>query len=95
MARKYKEIAEFLEGVRFRYRMVGGVDEEDVWKVFQQLHGEYDELLAMQHQYTIGAIVEWRNYALLLQKLLLENHENIKLLAVEWNQIAPALMEHL
>jgi hypothetical protein len=93
MAKNYKEIAEFLEAVRFRYKLVGGVDEEDVWRVFEQLHGEYDELLDVQHQYSLGAVGEWRSYALQLQELMRENDEEVKQLRDEWNQLKQVMQK--
>lgn len=87
MAKNYKEIAAFLEAVRFRYKLIGGVNEEDVWRVFEQLHGEYDELLDVQHQYSLGAVGEWRNYALQLQEMIRNNDEEVKQLRDEWNQL--------
>ena len=93
MAKNYKEIAEFLEAVRFRYKLIGGVDEEDVWRVFEQLHGEYDKLLDVQHQYSLGAVGEWREYALQLQELMRENDEEVKQLRDEWNQLKQVMQK--
>lgn len=93
MAKNYKEIAEFLESVRFHYKFIGGVDEEDVWRVFEQLHGEYDELLDVQYQYSLGAVGEWREYALKLQELMRENDEEVKQLRDEWNQLKQVMQK--
>jgi len=87
MAKSYKEIEKFLRSVKFRYRLLGGVDEEDVWRVFEQMHGQYDELLEVQHQYSLGAVGEWRNYALQLQEMIHNNDEEVKKLRNEWNQL--------
>lgn len=87
MAKSYKELERYLNSVRFRLRFIGGVDEEDVWRVFKQLHGEYDELLDVQHQYSLGAVGEWRNYALQLQDMIRENDEEVKRMREEWNQL--------
>jgi len=87
MAKSYKDIEKFLKSVKFRYRLLGGVDEEDVWRVFEQMYGQYDELLDVQHQYSLGAVGEWRNYALHLQDMIRENDEEVRKLRNEWNQL--------
>jgi hypothetical protein len=87
MAKNYKDIAKFLENVRFRYKFIGGVDEEDVWRVFEQMHNEYDELLEVEHQSSLGAVGEWRDYALQLQEMMRVNDEEVKRLRAEWNQL--------
>ena len=93
MAKSYKQLERYLNSVKFRNRLIGGVDEEDVWRVFEQLHGEYDELLDVQHQYSLGAVGEWRSYALQLQELMRENDEEVKQLRDEWNQLKQVMQK--
>ncbi|MEA4938736.1 MAG: hypothetical protein VB091_04020 [Christensenella sp.] len=93
MAKSYKELEKYLNSVKFRLCFVGGVDEEDVWRVFEQLHGEYDELLDVQHQYSLGAVGEWRNYALQLQDMIRENDEEVRRLRDEWNQLKQTMQK--
>lgn len=93
MAKSYKQLERYLNSVKFRNRIIGGVDEEDVWRVFEQLHGEYDELLDVQHQYSLGAVGEWRNYALQLQDMIRENDEEVKRMRDEWNQLKQVMQK--
>ncbi len=93
MAKSYKQLERYLNSVKFRNRIIGGVDEEDVWRVFEKLHGEYDELLDVQHQNSQGAVGEWRNYALQLQDMIRENDEEVKRMRDEWNQLKEAMQK--
>jgi len=93
MASTYEEIEAFLKAVRFRYKFLGGVDEEDVWRVFEQLHEEYVELLKAQHQYHVGAVEEWRNYAVQLQERIRENDAEVKRLRKQWNQLKQVMQK--
>jgi hypothetical protein len=93
MAKKYQELERFLNSVRFRKQILGGVNEEDVWHVFERLHNEYDELMEVQHQHTAGAVSEWKNYALQLQDMIRENDEEVKRLRSEWNQLKSVMLQ--
>lgn len=42
---KIKEIAEWLDKVRFRKKFFGGLDEEDVWKKIDELNSMYEIML--------------------------------------------------
>lgn len=47
-------IAEWLEKVRFRKRLLGGVDEADVWKKLEELTGLYrDAIKAERTRYCV------------------------------------------
>lgn len=39
------EIAKWLEHVRFRRKLLGGVNEADVWKKIREMNQKYEELL--------------------------------------------------
>ena len=93
MAKRYKELEKYLSSVKFRKQMLGGVDEEDVWRVFERLHNEYDELMDVQHQHSAGAVSEWKNYALQLQDMIRENDEEVKRLRSEWNQLKSVMLQ--
>ena len=93
MAKKYKDLEKYLNSVKFRKQFLGGVDEGDVWRVFEQLHNEYDELMDFQHQHSEGAVSEWKNYALQLQDMIRENDEEVKRLRSEWNQLKDFMLQ--
>lgn len=50
-AKNMEEIAQYLKTLRFRKRIIGGIDEADVWKQLADLHKEY------QHAFDIQAEV--------------------------------------
>lgn len=88
MAKQYKELEKFLGSVRFRKQLFGGVDEDDVWRVFERLHNEYDELLTLQRQHLEGAISGWKDYALQLQDMLRENADEMKRLCEDLDSVS-------
>ena len=44
MARTMEEIAALLAQVKFKHRLLGGVDEKDVWRTLEALQTEYQAL---------------------------------------------------
>lgn len=40
-----KEITDFIDGIRFKKKFFGGVDETDVWKKIRELNALYEKLL--------------------------------------------------
>ena len=46
--RTMEDIAHYIEGMRFRKKLVGGVDEADVWKQIEALHKEYEAVFLAQ-----------------------------------------------
>jgi hypothetical protein len=48
MAKSIDEVSEILQKLKFRRRIFGGVDEEDVWRILGKLQGEYAELLSLE-----------------------------------------------
>lgn len=45
MSREEQEIIHWFKEVRFRRKLFGGVNEEDVWKKLEQLNGMFDAAL--------------------------------------------------
>lgn len=48
MARKINEISDFLNKVKFKKKLFGGIDETDVWNIIKKLNAEYKELYDVQ-----------------------------------------------
>lgn len=48
MARKINEISDFLDKVKFKKKLFGGIDETDVWNIIKKLNAEYKELYDVQ-----------------------------------------------
>lgn len=44
------DIAALLKGLRFRKKILGGVDERDVWKKLEQLQREYRAAFEVQQE---------------------------------------------
>lgn len=40
-----KQITKWLEGLRFKKQVFGGVNEQDVWKKLEELNGMYETVL--------------------------------------------------
>lgn len=49
-ARSMEDIAEVFKGMKFRKKLIGGVDEKDVWKKLEQLQKEYRSAYEMQEE---------------------------------------------
>lgn len=47
-AKNMLEIAEYIKTMRFRKRIIGGIDEADVWKQLADLHKEYQSAFDVQ-----------------------------------------------
>ena len=47
-SRSMEDVAHYIEGMRFRKKLFGGVDEADVWKKIEALHKEYEAVFLMQ-----------------------------------------------
>lgn len=43
-----QRIADWLQEVRFRKRLLGGIDENDVWKKLEQLNNMYESALSAE-----------------------------------------------
>lgn len=47
-AKSMEDIAEVFKNLRFRKKMIGGVDERDVWKKLEMVQKEYRSLYDVQ-----------------------------------------------
>lgn len=54
------EIATLLEAVKFKKRLLGGVDEDDVWRIMGRLQAEYRSLVDATEQ-RFGGLLDERN----------------------------------
>ena len=59
-AKTMEEIALLLSSVRFKRRLVGGVDEDDVWRIMEKLQKEYAAVLEAQ-QARMNALLDERD----------------------------------
>lgn len=60
-AKKMEDIAAVFEGLRFRKKLFGGVDERDVWKQLEKLQSEYRAAYEGQQQRYLALIQEREN----------------------------------
>lgn len=75
-ASNMEEIAQKLKKLRFRKKMIGGVDERDVWKKLEYLQADYRNAFLIQHERD-KALIEERNQIIeKLQKELEVYKEN-------------------
>lgn len=59
-AKSMEEIAELFKKLRFRKKLVGGIDEADVWKQLDMLQREYRSAYDAQEEY-YQALLDERN----------------------------------
>lgn len=59
-AKTMKEIAVLLKKVSFKRKLIGGVDESDVWRVIAKLQKEYRSLVEAERE-RAAAILEERD----------------------------------
>lgn len=59
-AKSMEEIAEILKKLHFRKKLIGGVDEADVWKQLDMLQREYRNAYDAQEEY-YQALLDERN----------------------------------
>ncbi len=57
-AKSMEDIAKQLKAVRFRRRLFGGVNEDDVWRVIENLQREYAAVLDAQQQWYEALLTE-------------------------------------
>lgn len=60
MMKQLEDIAAYIESLSFRKKLLFGVDEGDVWKKIQQLHGYYQEVMTLQEE-KYQAVIEEKN----------------------------------
>lgn len=47
-SRTMEDVARYIRKMRFRKRIIGGVDEADVWRNIEALHKEYEAVFLRQ-----------------------------------------------
>lgn len=47
-SRTMEDVAHYIEKMRFRKKLFGGVDEADVWRQIEALHREYEAVFLAQ-----------------------------------------------
>ncbi len=57
-AKNMEEIAAYLKSLRFRKKKFGGVDEADMWRQLEKLHGEYQSAFDAQWERSRALIEE-------------------------------------
>lgn len=55
-----QRIAEWLQTVRFRKRLLGGIDESDLWKKLEQLNNMYESALSAERARYDALLVKQR-----------------------------------
>ena len=61
-AKTMEEIAQFLQSIRFKHKLLGGVDDDDVWRIIDKLQQEYATLLEAQAEQSKALIDERDKY---------------------------------
>lgn len=59
-AKSMEDIAELFKRLKFRKKVIGGVDEADVWKQLEMLQKEYQSAYEAQEEY-YQALLDERN----------------------------------
>lgn len=75
MAKSQEEIAKLLEQTKFKRKLFGGIDEEDVWKKLGRLQAEYSELMDETSRKQNEMTEQWHHYAIFLEKHLRSNEK--------------------
>ena len=57
-AQNMQELAEQLKGIKFRRKLLGGVDEADVWRQLEEIERSYESVLAAQEARLLGRLQE-------------------------------------
>ena len=47
-AKNMEEVALYIKQLKFRKKLLGGVQEMDVWRKLEQLHQQYESVLTVQ-----------------------------------------------
>lgn len=69
-AKSMDDIAALLKGLRFRKKLLGGVDERDVWKKLELLQKEYRLAFDAQQERSKALLGEREQQILLLKERL-------------------------
>lgn len=76
-AKDMDDIAALLKGLRFRKKIIGGVDERDVWKKLETLQKEYRAAFDARQERS-KALLEERDQQILLLKEKLAMSESLR-----------------
>lgn len=68
-AKTMDEIAQLLQSVRFKHRLLGGVDEDDVWRIIDKLQHEYAAVLDAQAERNKALVEERDQYIAWMESL--------------------------
>lgn len=71
-SRSMDDITELFKGLRFRKKLLGGVDERDVWKKLETVQKEYRTVYEMQQERYEGRLQERDEKIAALEKRLSE-----------------------
>lgn len=52
-----QKLRDFISDLKFKKKLIGGVDEVDVWKKIEEMHKEYERLYQIQQE-RYEAIIE-------------------------------------
>lgn len=74
-AKSMEEIASYMKKMRFRKKLIGGVDEADVWRQLEKLQAEYQSAFDAQKEQT-WALIKEREVIISKLKKRLEVAEN-------------------
>ncbi|MBS6396066.1 MAG: hypothetical protein KH452_02770 [Clostridiales bacterium] len=66
-SKNLEDIAALLKGLRFRKKLIGGIDEADVWRQMELIHREYQSVLNVQQERS-KALLEERDAQIELLK---------------------------
>lgn len=76
-AKSMDDIAALLKGLRFQKKLIGGVDERDVWKKLELVQKEYRSAFDAQKEYS-KALLEERDAQIILLKEQLAGAERAR-----------------
>ena len=75
---KLLEISEDIKGLKFKTRLVGGVDTLDVWRKLSQIDKKYQEMLEIQKEFYENKLLELENEVLDLKSKINNVKDNVK-----------------
>lgn len=73
-AKSMEEIAVLIKGLRFRKKMIGGIDERDVWRKLDMLQKEYRAAFDAQQEQSRALINERDEKIMKLKERLSSKH---------------------
>ena len=75
---KLLEISKDIKGLKFKTRLVGGVDTLDVWRKLSQIDKKYQEMLEIQKEFYENKLLELENEVLDLKSKIKNVKDNVK-----------------